>query len=68
MFTKGSLRGAFVVVSEDCFVKAYDEKSPGKATVLPTFCVESIEETLKTVESRGGRLHVYVYQDCISLF
>ena len=46
-------------------VKAYDEKSPGKAPVLPTFCVESIEETLKVVESKGGRLHVYVHGDCL---
>ncbi|KFY69803.1 hypothetical protein V499_09747 [Pseudogymnoascus sp. VKM F-103] len=58
MFTKGGLHGAFVTVAEDCMVKAYDEKSPGKAPVLPTFCVESIEETLKVVESKGGRLHV----------
>jgi hypothetical protein len=57
-FTKGSLHGAFVAVSKDCFVKAYDEKDPGKATVLPTFCVESIDETLKVVESKGGMLHV----------
>lgn len=65
MFTKGGLHGAFVTVAEDCMVKAYDEKSPGKAPVLPTFCVESIEETLKVVESKGGRLHVYVHGDCL---
>ena len=51
-----SISGAFVAVSEDNFVKAYDDKSPGKATVLPTFCVDSIEETLEVVESKGGRI------------
>ena len=62
MFTKGSLHGAFAAVSEDSFVKVYDEKNPGKTTVLPTFGVESIEETLKVVESKGGCLHVYVHR------
>ncbi|EOO00358.1 putative glyoxalase bleomycin resistance protein dioxygenase protein [Phaeoacremonium minimum UCRPA7] len=60
-FHKGeSLHGAFIQMPEDgnCLIRAWDAEDPLAMSVLTTYCVDSIEDTLAKVESHGGKVHV----------
>ncbi|KAK3898323.1 hypothetical protein C8A05DRAFT_38088 [Staphylotrichum tortipilum] len=61
MFTGGGgqLNGAFVVMSKPEGVAVVaDEGDIAKMGVLPSYRVESVEETLGRVVENGGRVHV----------
>lgn len=62
MFKSAKLSGAFVKMSKPEGVAAVaDAANPAKTSVLTSFYVAGIEETLKKVEDSGGRVHVYVF-------
>lgn len=57
-FNKGDLNGAFLLMEKGTQIVNHDEASPERVSVLPTFCVESIERTVGEVEKMDGRVHV----------
>ncbi|KAF6813023.1 glyoxalase bleomycin resistance protein dioxygenase [Colletotrichum sojae] len=57
-FNKGDLHGGFLLMEAGNQIANHDETNPDRMPVLPTFCVQSIEETLGKVERLGGRVRV----------
>ncbi|WYZ41658.1 hypothetical protein EsH8_V_000553 [Colletotrichum jinshuiense] len=57
-FNKGELHGGFLLMEEGNQIANHDEAKPERMAVLPTFCVQSIEETVAKAEKLGGRIHV----------
>ena len=60
-FNKGSLNGAFLLMLDENEVAKVTDLGPSKHDVpVTTFSVESIEETIKKVESAGGKVYMLV--------
>ncbi|KAF9882138.1 hypothetical protein CkaCkLH20_00174 [Colletotrichum karsti] len=57
-FNKGGLNGAFLLMEKSNQIINYDGSKPERVSVLPTFCVASIEETVEKAEKLGGKVHV----------
>lgn len=61
MFNCGRLTGAFTkMASDDGVASVADAANPGRISVLATYMVESVDETLGKIEQAGGKVHLYV--------
>ncbi|KIW96342.1 uncharacterized protein Z519_03411 [Cladophialophora bantiana CBS 173.52] len=59
MFNKGALHGGFLLQTHENGVAKITELGPPEQDVpVMTFLVESIDETLKKVESAGGKMYI----------
>jgi len=57
-FRKGSLNGAFATVDPKDLAKTTEEHSPSKQSVIASFAVPNVQETLDKVEKAGGKVLV----------